>query len=74
MDRQKIERINELARKARTEGLSRLEQEEQQALRREYVRTCRESLRLQLEAAVLVDEDGRQTPVRRRTPPGTADE
>ncbi len=70
MDRQQILRINELARKAREEGLSPQEKEEQQALRQAYIRACRENLRAQLEAVVLVDEDGRQTPLRRAEPGG----
>ena len=38
MDQKQIDRINELARKARTpEGLTQWEQVEQAALRREYI-------------------------------------
>ena len=35
-----IQRINELARKAKAEGLTPAEKEEQQKLRREYIITC----------------------------------
>ena len=38
MEHKKIERINELARKQRTIGLSSVEVEEQAALRQEYLK------------------------------------
>ena len=49
MEQSKIERINELARKARLQPLSEEEAAEQKALRLEYAAACRASLRASLE-------------------------
>lgn len=64
MEQKKLDRINELARKARVEELTLEEKEEQQRLRQEYIEAYRKSLRASLENMVLVDKDGNQTPVR----------
>ena len=40
-----IQRINELARKAKAEGLTPAEKEEQQKLRREYIAAVKMNLR-----------------------------
>lgn len=53
-----IDRINELARKAKTAGLTEAEQEEQQRLRREYIEAYKASLRSQLDNTVIVRPDG----------------
>ena len=59
MTQEKIARINELARKSRTEeGLTAAEKEEQAALRREYIDSMKNSLRMQLENTDVIDEDG----------------
>ena len=42
-----IQRINELARKAKAEGLTPAEKEEQQKLRREYIAAVKMNLRTQ---------------------------
>ncbi len=56
---EKLERINALARKARTPaGLTPEEKEEQAALRREYVSAVRENLVAQLEHTRIVEPDG----------------
>lgn len=47
---EKLARINELARKQRTVGLSEAEQAEQHALRQAYLEAFRASFRAQLEA------------------------
>lgn len=49
MEQAKLDRINELARKARNEALTPDEQEEQQRLRREYIDAYKDSLRAHLE-------------------------
>ena len=47
MNQEKINRINELARKSKSEGLTPAEKEEQKKLRTEYVATIRMNLRAQ---------------------------
>ena len=67
MDERKIERINELARKAKTpEGLTEEEKAERAALRREYVDAVTGSLRAQLDNTYIVDEHGGKTKLTRR--------
>ncbi len=48
MEKQKIERINELAKKSKTVGLTPAEKAEQTALRNEYREEFRRSLEIQL--------------------------
>ncbi len=60
MEQAKIDRINVLARKSKTEGLTEAEKEEQAALRREYVAAVKRNLTAQLENTYLVDETGRK--------------
>jgi uncharacterized protein YnzC (UPF0291/DUF896 family) len=66
MEQKKLERINELARKAKTGELTVEEQEEQKLLRQEYIQAYRDSLRAQLENMVIVDKDGNRIPVKSR--------
>ncbi|MEN1759729.1 DUF896 domain-containing protein [Anoxynatronum sibiricum] len=49
LDQQKIERINQLAQKKRTVGLTEAETIEQQELRQEYLKAFRQSFRGQLD-------------------------
>lgn len=58
MNKKKIERINELARKAKTQGLEEEELAEQAVLRREYIEAYKQSLISQLENTYIVDKDG----------------
>lgn len=58
MDQKGIDRINELARKAKTEGLTEAEQQERAALRREYIDSVLGSLKSQLDNTYIVDEKG----------------
>ena len=59
MDQRKIDRINELARKSKTEaGLTPEEKEEQAALRREYVAAVRANLTARLDSTVIQYPDG----------------
>ncbi len=55
---EQINRINELARKAKTVGLTEEEALEQKALRAEYVKAFRASLETQLESTIIVRPDG----------------
>lgn len=58
MTEQRIERLNHLARKAKTIGLSEEEKQEQAALRRDYLEAIKTSLVSQLDNTYLVDEKG----------------
>ncbi len=52
-----IQRINELAKKAKTVGLTPEEKEEQAKLRKEYVQSVVGNLRAQLDNTYVVDKD-----------------
>lgn len=56
MDKSKIDRINELARKSKSEGLSDSEKEEQRLLRQEFLAEIRADVRASLESIEIVDE------------------
>lgn len=58
---EKIARINELYHKAKAEGLSEEEKEEQKALRADYVRSFRENLRATLDNVSILEPDGSVT-------------
>ena len=53
-----IERINELARKAKSEGLTQAEKEEQAVLRAEYIAAIRANLGAQLDNIDIKEPDG----------------
>lgn len=65
MDKAKIERINELAKKSKTIGLNDVEKEEQQVLRQEYIRAFRENLKTTLDSVVVVDKYGNRRALRK---------
>ncbi len=57
ISKEKIDRINELARKAKSEsGLTAEEKEEQALLRREYIDAFKANLRAQLENIEFVED------------------
>ena len=59
MTKEKIARINELAKKSKPPaGLTEAEQAEQAALRQEYVAEMKASLRAQLEHTMIREPDG----------------
>lgn len=58
MDNSKIERINVLARKSKTIGLTEEEKKEQAALRKEYIAAIRMNVRTQLDQISIQEEDG----------------
>lgn len=58
MNLKTIERINILARKAKTEGLSEEEKAEQAKLRREYIEAMKMNLRSQLDNIDIKEADG----------------
>ena len=58
MDRQKINRINELYRKSKAEGLTEAEKKEQKILRREYIEAVKGNLLAQLNNIDVEEKDG----------------
>lgn len=66
MEQSKINRINELARKAKAEGLTEAETAERDALRKEYVAAVKASLVGHLEHTYIVDEKGNKRPLSRK--------
>jgi len=65
MDQKKIDRINELARKAKTaEGLTADELRERDLLRREYIDSVVGNLRRELDHTYVVDEHGNKRKLR----------
>lgn len=66
MTQEKIDRINELARKKKTEGLTEEETKEQNALRREYIDSFKASLVSQLENTYIVEPDGTKRKVSKK--------
>lgn len=69
MNQDKIDRINQLARKSRQEGLSEAEKAEQHQLRQEYIQSFRESMQSALEKVYIEDENGNHVPVTQRRAP-----
>ena len=58
MDNIKIDRINTLAHKQKSVGLTEEEKQEQAALRKEYIETIRENLRANLNNISIKEDDG----------------
>lgn len=68
MEREKIERINELARKKKTVGLTQQEAEEQALLRREYLDGFRANMEDILKNTVIQRPDGSKMPLQKKRP------
>ena len=66
MEQWKIDRINQLARKARAEGLTPEESAEREDLRKQYVAAVKASLTIHLDNTYLVDEKGNKRPLPRK--------
>ena len=66
MEREKIDRINELARKKKADGLTEDETAEHEALRRQYLAEMRESLRMTLDRVYIEQEDGSYRKLRKK--------
>lgn len=58
MKASRIERINELARKSKSTGLTEEEKEEQALLRKEYIAAIRMNIRSQLDNISIQEKDG----------------
>lgn len=54
-----LQRINELAAKAKKDGLTEAEKTEQDKLRKEYLRDFRQSFKNQLRSVKVMDEEGK---------------
>lgn len=66
MTNSELERINFLAKKQKSEGLTPAEAEEQAALRKSYIAGFRSSLKSQLDNIVIQNEDGTKRKLRRK--------
>ena len=61
-----IARINELAKKAKTEGLTPEEIAERDKLRRIYIDSVKQNLIGQLDNTYIVDQKGNKTPLKKK--------
>ena len=61
-----IERINELYKKSKEQGLTDAEKKEQQELRQKYVQSFRQSLMGTLDNVYIVDDKGNQEKLKRK--------
>lgn len=61
MDNEKIDRINTLAHKAKSVGLTEKEKKEQAELRKEYLAAVRQNLKAQLNNIDVKEKDGSVT-------------
>ena len=66
MDKAQIERINELARKKKAEGLTEAELAEQAELRAQYLREFRENMEATLKAVRVEQADGTYKPLEKK--------
>ena len=67
MEQTKIDRINELARKAKSpEGLTQQEEQERAALRREYIDSVLGNLQGQLDHTYVMDEQGNKHKLKKK--------
>ena len=66
MEQKKIDRINELARKHKSVGLTPEEEAERAALRREYIDSVVGNLKGQLDNVYFVEKDGSKTKLKKK--------
>lgn len=66
MEQSRIDRINELAHKAKSTGLTPEEEAERAILRKEYIEAFRRNLTAQLDSIVVVDEKGNKTRLQKK--------
>lgn len=66
MEKEQIERINELARKKKTVGLNAEELEEQAVLRAQYLREFRANMEATLQAVRVEQADGTYKPLEKK--------
>lgn len=58
ISKEKLERINQLAKKSKEEGLTLKEQTEQKELRQEYLQNVRSSFKNQFKSMTVKDPEG----------------
>ena len=66
MEKEKIDRINELARKRKSQGLTDVELLEHDALRKEYIAGFRANMQALLESVQVKEPDGRLHPLQKK--------
>ena len=66
MEKEQIERINELARKKKSVGMTEEELAEQAALRAQYLKEFRENMEATLRAVRVEQEDGTYKPLEKK--------
>ena len=59
-----IDRINELAKKSKTVGLTPEEKSEQKLLRQEYIKSFRNNLKHTLDSVIIIDKHGNKVPLK----------
>jgi len=65
----RLKRINELAEKAKTTGLTPQEIEERTILRKEYLAVFRSNMTTQMDQIYIMDSDGNKQKMERKTAP-----
>ena len=70
MKQEQIDRINELARKAKAAGLTEEEERERAVLRRAYIDSVLGNLNSQLDHTYLVDEQGNKRKLEKKETEG----
>ncbi len=68
MDKKQVDRINELARKRKTDGLSQEELTEHETLRRQYLDEFRENMRQTLDHTYIEQADGTKKKLEKKKP------
>ncbi|MFD2045742.1 DUF896 domain-containing protein [Ornithinibacillus salinisoli] len=58
LTKEKLERINALSKKSKSEGLTEDEKQEQKKLREEYLKNVRKSFKNQFKSMTVVDQEG----------------
>ena len=66
MTEELLNRINELARKSRTEGLTEQEKAEQAELRQQYIKGFRQGFENTMNNVYIIDKDGNKKKVEKK--------
>lgn len=68
MEKEQVQRINELARKKKTVGLTVEEEKEQAKLRQQYLHDFREGMKQMLDNVYIQQEDGEYKKLEKKPP------